>query len=357
MSLFKDMLKPEESLFKDEIALDYDYLPKLLPYREKEQFQIAGCIKPLFQKRNGKNLLIHGAPGIGKTAATRHILRDLENETDDIIPIYINCWKKNTTHKIILDICTQLNCKFLQNKTTEELLDLGKSIINKKSAVFIFDEVDKLEDFDFLYLILEEIYRKTILLITNYKKLILDLDERIKSRLTAELLEFKQYNQEETKGILKQRLSYAFVSNIWDDSAFELAANKAAELQDIRSGLYLLKESGLAAEEASTKKITIEHVTKAIRKLDEFSIKKSADLEDDTHDILELIKKNNNKKIGELYEIYKKSGESLSYPTFQRRINKLEKSKFISLTKTGGGEGGNTSIVKLSTPTKKLTDF
>ena len=100
MSLFKNILKSDESLFRDEIALDYEYLPKLLPYREKEQFYLANCIKPLLQKRNGKNILIHGAPGIGKTAATKHILRDLENETEEVIPIFINCWKKNTTNKI-----------------------------------------------------------------------------------------------------------------------------------------------------------------------------------------------------------------------------------------------------------------
>src|SRR3989344_3123883 len=141
MTLFKDMLKSGESLFKDEIALDYDYLPKMLPYRENEQRYAAKCIAPLLQKRNGKNLLIHGAPGIGKTAAIRHVLLDLENETDDVIPLYINCWKKNTTHKIIYDVCEQLGCKFLQSKTTSELLELGKDILNKKSAVFVFDEI------------------------------------------------------------------------------------------------------------------------------------------------------------------------------------------------------------------------
>ena len=40
-------------------------------------------------------------------------------------------------------------------------------------TVFVFDEVDKLEDLDFLYTILEEIYKKTVLLITNYKEWII----------------------------------------------------------------------------------------------------------------------------------------------------------------------------------------
>ncbi|MCM2326064.1 MAG: AAA family ATPase, partial [Candidatus Woesearchaeota archaeon] len=86
MGLFEGMLKNNESLFMDPVVLDYDYLPKLLPFREKEQMHVANCIKPLFQGRNGKSLLIHGAPGIGKTAAIKHILRELEEQSDEIIP-------------------------------------------------------------------------------------------------------------------------------------------------------------------------------------------------------------------------------------------------------------------------------
>ena len=96
---------------------------------------------------------------------------------------------------------------------------------------------------------------------------------------------------------------------------------------------------------------------KAIQKLDEYHIKKSTDLEDETKNILDIIKKNNNKKIGTLFDLYLASGGSLSYKSFQRRIIKLEKDKFITVTKTMGGEEGNTSIIKLATPNKKLSDF
>ena len=356
MTIFKDMLKSEESLFKDEIALDYEYLPKLLPYREKEQFYLAKCIKPLLAKRNGKNLFIHGAPGIGKTAATKHVLRDLENETEEVIPIYVNCWKKNTTYKIVLEICDILGYRFTQNKKTDELFEIIKQMINKKSAVFVFDEADKLEDFDFLYFILEEIYRKSIFLITNFKNWLLNLDERVRSRLTAELLKFKPYNAEETKGILKQRLNYAFVSGVWENNAFDSVAKRTAELEDIRAGLYLLKETGLAAEEKSNRKITEEHVKIALQKLDNFSIKEKSDLDQESRNILEIIKNNSNKKIGELYNIYRKYNGTLSYKSFQRKIANLQKNKFISIEKTEGGQEGNTTIIKYA-ETKKLTDF
>ena len=357
MSLFKDMLKADETLFRDEIALDYDYLPKILPYRENEQFYLANCIKPLLQKRNGKNVLIHGPPGIGKTAAARFVLRELENETDEVIPIYINCWKKNTTFKIMMDICEQIGYKFTQNKRTDELVEEIKKMLNKKSIVFVLDEIDKLEDLDFLYTILEEIYRKSIFLITNYKSWIGNLDERIKSRLTAELVEFRPYNAAETKGILKQRLKYAFVPGIWEDNAFDVIAVRAAELNDIRSGLYLLKESAMAAEEKASRKINQEHVKTAIEKLNEFSVKKSTNLQDDVRNILEIVKKHSHLKIGDLFRVYMENGGCLSYKSFQRKVKKLEDGKFITTEKTEGGDEGNTTIVKYKGTTKKLTEF
>jgi len=357
MGLFKDMLGSEESLFRDPIALDYDYIPKLIPYRETEQKYIAACIKPLFQKRNGRNLFVYGQPGVGKTVACKHILNELENETDDIIPIYINCWQKNTSFKIYMEICDILGYKFTQNKKTDELFNVIRDILNKKSAVFVFDEVDKLEDYDFIYSILEEVYRKTIVLITNYKSWIEDVDERIKSRLTADMIEFKPYNAAETKGIMEQRLKYAFFEGVWEQNAFELAAKKAAELKDVRTGLYILKEAGNLAEDKSSRKITIKEVEEAIKKLDDFTIKKSTDLEDNTKMILDLIKEHPKIKIGELFKIYQSKGGKCSYKTIQRKIEKLEKSKFITVQKLTGGAEGNTSIIEYNKINKSLNDF
>jgi archaeal cell division control protein 6 len=224
MGVFDDVLRSDQTLIKNDAALDYEFLPKLLPYRENEQRYLATCIKPLFQERSGRNLFIHGAPGIGKTAATRHVLRDLEEKTDDIETIYVNCWQKNTTYKVLLEICDLLGYKFTQNKKTTELYKVITSIVNKKSAVFVFDEIDKAEDLDFLYFVLEEVHRKCIFLITNYKSWLVELDERIKSRLIPEITEFKQYNVDETKGILKERIEYAFYPGVFEVDSFELLA-------------------------------------------------------------------------------------------------------------------------------------
>ncbi|MBN1385922.1 AAA family ATPase [Candidatus Woesearchaeota archaeon] len=356
MSMFKDMLGSDESLFRDSVALDYDYIPKIVPFRKGEQEHIAACIKPLFSNRSGRNVVVFGPPGVGKTVAVKHLLKELEEETEDIIPMYINCWQKNTSFKIVMEMCHLLDYRFTHNKKTEELFRIVKDALNKKSVVFVFDEIDKTEDQDFLYYLLEEIYRKTIVLITNYKEWHVDLDERIKSRLTAEMKEFRPYNEHETTEIMRHRLQYAFAPGVWDDDAFLIAAKKAYEMNDIRTGLYILKEAGNAAEDVASKKIVRAHVEKAIRKLDEFSIKKKSELKDESQFMLDIIKENSGQKIGDLYRLYLDKGGEESYKSFQRKIKKLEEGKFIVIQKMTGGTTGTTSIITYQT-TKKLTDF
>jgi len=357
MPLFKDILHSDQTLFKNDQALDTEFVPKILPFREQQQRYVASCIAPLLQDRNGKNLLIFGPPGIGKTASIKCMYRELEEETDDVVTIYINCWQRNTTHKIITDICEALDYNLTHNKSTEELFKVVKNILNKKSVVLCFDEIDKIEDFDFLYSLIEEIYKKTILLITNYQQWLTKLDERIRSRLGSDSVEFKPYNEKETKEILKQRANFAFYPNILDSEALDIISKKTFATKDIRTGLHLLKEAGLAAENESSKKINKEHANIALKKIDDFSIKKSDDLQSQEKFILDVIKENSGKRSMELFEIYKQKGGTDAYRSFHRKIKNLETSKFITIKKIEGGKEGKALIIEYNKTSKKLTDF
>ena len=110
-----DFLSSHQTLFSTSDALDLDYIQKLLPYRESQQQYIASAIQPLFAGRSGKNLLIRGASGIGKTAATKRVLYDLEEVEGNVVSIYINCWKFDSTFKILAEVCHNLGYKFTQS--------------------------------------------------------------------------------------------------------------------------------------------------------------------------------------------------------------------------------------------------
>jgi cell division control protein 6 len=346
MGIFEGLLKEGESLFVDEISLDFDYIPKILKYRENEQKEVAVCISPLMQGRQGKNLFVTGSPGIGKTAAIKNVLEELKEETDDVIPLYINCWKRDSAYKIILDIAEQINYKWVHNKRTDELLKEVIGVLNKKAVVFVLDEIDKLTEKEILYNLVEEVYKKTIIFITNKKNFLLNLDQRISSRLTAETLIFRPYNYEETKGILKQRLEHAFVRGVWEDNALKVVVDLSFKLADIRTGLFLLKEAGRIAEEKSAKKITEEDAKKAVDKLKDFKIMDSEDLDYDMKIVLDLVKRNTGKDVNvkNLYGIYKSEGGKSSYRTFHRRIEKLIEDKLIEIEGVKGP--GGSAIVK-----------
>lgn len=358
MALFRDMLGSGESLFRNELALDYSFVPKLVPYRESEQRQLASCIKPLFQQRSGRNLFIYGSPGVGKTVACRHVLKELEEQTDDIITVYVNCWQHNSSFKVFLEICNVIGYKFTQNKRSDELFAVIKQMLNKKASVFVFDEADKIQDHDFLYTVLEEIYKKTIIAITNDRNWLVSLDSRIRSRLMPESCEFKPYNSEETKGILKQRMEYAFVPGCWDDDAFDAVAEKASEMQDIRRGLFLMRQAALVAEDRASRKVTKEHVLHALGSFDNFSAssKDSSEMEEDDRLTLDIIRKNSGQKIGDLYRAYQEAGGKAVYRTFQRRIDKFEKDRYVVLDRVAGGAEGKTTIVSIIGD-KKLTEY
>ena len=353
MSLFKDILAHNESLFLDTLALDLEYVPQIVPYRESQQKYIAECIKPLFNNRNGRNLFIHGPSGIGKTVAVKHIFNELNKETDDIATIYINCWKKDTEYKILKDICEQINFKFITNKSSDELFEDVKKLLNRTSVVICFDEIDKIQSNEIIYSFLEDILRKTIIFISNDNKWLLDLDSRIKSRLSLEMLEFKPYNYEETKGILNHRIDLAFVPNVFEKDTLKLVIDKTYETNDIRSGIFLLKQSGDIAESKSSRKITHDHIKEAISKLSSFNFNKSSDLIDEDKIILDLIKENSGNSITEIYDLYKDKGDK-SYRTFQRKIEKLKKNKLVTTEEISEGIRGKSTKVYYS---KKLTEF
>jgi cell division control protein 6 len=333
MGLFDDILHDNESLFINEIALDYDYVPKEIPHRENQQHYIAECIKPLFQKKSGRNLFIFGSPGIGKTVAVKHVLRELNEKTDDIYTIYVNCWKKDTSYKILLDICEQLNYKWVHNKRTDELMKIVSEIVNKKSVVIVLDEVDRVKELDILYNFSEDFYKKCIIMIANSTEWLVKLDDRIKSRLNAEILEFPKYNYDEIYNILKQRVEYAFVRCVLDKEVLDLISEITYEKGDVRTGIFLLKEAGTIAEMRASRKVLIEHAKKAIQKLEDFKIKKTEDFGLEEQKILELIKNNSGMTIKELYDIY---DGNISYRTFHRKLDELSKNNMISLGNKNG---------------------
>ena len=94
-----------------------------------------------------------------------------------------------------------------------------------------------------------------------------------------------------------------------------------------------------------------------MKNIDNFSIKKSDDLESQQKLILDTIKENSGKKSGEIFAIYQQKGGIDSYRSFHRKLTALETSKFIMIKHIDGGKEGKTSILEYNLASKRLTDF
>lgn len=340
MALFDDMLKEGESLLREELVLDFDYLPDLLPYRESQQQHIADCIKPLAQGSKGRHLLISGAPGIGKTSCVKFVFKELEEATDDVKPVFINCWRKQTTNSVLTDLARQLGAVGPQFKSNEELWEqIFKGLARFKGLAVALDEIDKAREYDFLYQIAENVKRLTLLMITNERDFLASMDRRIRSRLAVEELEFRPYKRSEVEGILEERKKLAFAPGCWSPEAFELVAEKCYSKGDVRVGLVLMREAARAAEREASKRITVEHVMKCKASMVEAQAEA---LDEREKSVLEVIKDNKGIETGKLLERVKKEGLEIPDSTLRRIIAKLDKGGYIFREPAQTESGGNT---------------
>lgn len=252
-------LEKDESIFSNIDSLNPDFVPKLLPYRENEQKEIANALEPLLKGIPGRNLFIYGKSGIGKTHAVKRVLEDLSEY--GLPSVFVNCWVYSESKAIIEVISRQLGI------AAEPNIERIKSRADNKPMVFVFDEIDQAKELSFLYSVLEEISIKGIILISNKLEFIAMLDERIRSRLRPQILEFREYKPEEIKGILRERRKYAFYEETWSEEAINLLEEKVIEKGDIRFGLTLMRNAGLNAEQDASRIVLKEHIEQALEKL------------------------------------------------------------------------------------------
>ncbi len=341
MGLFDDMLKDGESLLREEGILDFDYLPDLLPYRENQQAYIAECIKPLARGQRGKSLLINGSPGIGKTSCVKYVLRQLEESTDEIKSVFVNCWKKQTTNAVLTDIANQLGAIGSQFKNTDDLWDqIFKRLSKFRGVAIALDEIDQCKEYDFLYQLAENIKMMTLVMITNEKEFLAGMDSRIRSRLVVEELEFKAYRRDEIEGILGERRKLAFRPGSWSPEAFDLVVEKCSAKGDVRLGLVLMREAARAAEKQAAKRITVEHVMKSKASI----VEEAADsgLDEKEKKVLQAIRENRGIESGKLAEVLKSQGMAVPESTLRRILTKLDKGGYIFREPAQTDTGGNT---------------
>lgn len=249
------------SILADVDVLDEEFLLEDTQVREEQVKDLWFCLGPLEKGKNPLNCWIYGEPGTGKTAITRFVL----NQLVSIIPVkmvYINCWEKNTFYGVLDRIITELRILGPEKPATSQKLEILQRYLRDNSLVVVLDDIDRPTPVERNAVIynLCNLPRLGLICISKSSSTILDLDERIKSRLNARRIEFPRYTHEELVNILERKAEKALVQGTWNRKVMERIAELAAG--DARIAVQALKDAAYYAQKEATNRIRESHVLK-----------------------------------------------------------------------------------------------
>ena len=374
-----DMLDAAESgksIIKNRDILHFTYIPEIILHRKSEQEQVTQSLLPILKKSRPSNLLVYGKPGTGKTLVVKKVLSKIQERVEKsnfpIKLIYSNSKEETTLYGLLVSLGRQLGLNEKELPSNGLAISvvfkrlLTKIDEEKLNAIFVIDEIDYLAQLvaktgkDILYQLTRANERLTqgsltLVGISNDLTFKERLDPRVISSLGEEEIVFTNYDVEQIKKILEERINESFVANSVDEPALNLiAALAGGEHGDARRAIDLLRVSGELAERQQSEKVTVEHVREASQKMEENKEEKSLK-SFPLHEKLVLIAimKANGSSTGEIYSSYKNLCKAVGKDELtQRRItqmlSEIELSGIISGRLIHQGIHGRTKKYKLT---------
>ncbi|UCG90211.1 MAG: AAA family ATPase [Candidatus Heimdallarchaeota archaeon] len=282
-------LAKKQTIIKDDQVFEPNFIPEYLVHRENELTLLANHFKSIISKNSiitGKQVIIQGPVGLGKTVVVRQFGLTLENyccaKSEDNIAnlsfFHMNCRRQRSWYLILTSILTQLVPAFpIRGFSVDELLTYLVKILKERNQglLICLDEIDYLlsetKGHDVLYSLTRhhegvnhcEQTQISLILVTRNPHFQKFLDPALLSSLSQRVIIFEPYNATKLFDILSLRAQQGLYEEAYSNDILKTIADFAYKNGDARYAIELLWRSAKVAEQEESQYIDFEHIRKA----------------------------------------------------------------------------------------------
>ena len=274
------LLRSDQTLFRDPDVFELTFVPEHLHHRDAQIRELAFLISPALRGGSALSAILRGPPGTGKTTTVRRIFREVTEETQRIIPVYVNCRQDHTPLAVYGSIFRQV-CGYPAPLAGRYLDDVKEGIaarLQDRNAALVvcLDDADELLPAGtyntLLYQILRlyekwDVRKAAVFAVTSDLGLNLgaEADPSVWSVFHPTEITFLPYTKTEIREILADRVRQGLYPRVISKVLLDRIAGIAASEQDVRIGIDLVRAAVLRAEKDGRRRVGSDDVTAAAR--------------------------------------------------------------------------------------------
>ena len=347
----RETLRYDQTVFRDREVFEFTYMPDELHHRDAQIRELALLARPALRSGSPRSAILRGPPGTGKTTTVRRLFAEIEETTQQIAPVYINCKQHRTPFAVFACIFEAVvgYPPPATGKHLDEVVRVAAKRLGEREAALLvcLDDANYLHEArqlnDLLYRILRlyeawDVRKPGVFAISSDLRLNLytGVDERVRSVFHPTEVYFSPYAKSEIQEILGDRIRQGLYPNVVPKASANLIADLTAKEQDIRVGIDLVRAAAENAEGAGRRTVTRKDVMDASRSIITPTLqKRAADLNEGERALLYRIAEMAQKTdvtmtsgaVFEATQEYIPNGAT----TYRTRLKRLEEAGLVDL--------------------------